>query len=59
MRNVAEALADPSDLTEIRTIAHETIAMAKSFGLNALMAAAPLEGIDLERQREFGRDATP
>ncbi len=57
VRDVAKALADPERETETRTILRERIAAPRSGGLKALLAAAPLEGIDLERPRDFGRDA--
>ena len=56
VRDVATALVDPERETETRTILREKIATPRSGGLKALLASAPLEGIDLERQREFGRD---
>ena len=46
VRDVATALVDPERETETRAILRE-----------ALLASAPLEGIDLERPRDFGRDA--
>ena len=57
VRDVATALVDPERETETRTILREKIAAARSGGLKALLASAPLEGIDLERSRDFGRDA--
>ncbi|MDD9979973.1 MAG: hypothetical protein OXU81_01195 [Gammaproteobacteria bacterium] len=57
VRDVASALVDPERATKTRTILREKIAAPRSGGLKALLASAPLEGIDLERQRDFGRDA--
>ncbi|MDE0540445.1 MAG: hypothetical protein OXH94_17155 [Rhodospirillales bacterium] len=57
VREIATALADPGRETETRAILREKIATARTGGLKALLAAAPLEGIDLERPRDFGRDA--
>jgi hypothetical protein len=34
----------------------EHFGAAEAFGLKALLAAAPLEGIDLTRERDLGRD---
>ena len=57
VRDVATALVDPERETETRAILREKIATPRSGGLKALLASAPLEGIDLERQRDFERDA--
>ncbi len=57
MRDVATALVDPERETETRAILRERIATPRSGGLKALLASAPLEGIDLERPRDPGRDA--
>lgn len=57
VRDVATALVDPERETETRAILREKIALPRAGGLKALLASAPLEGIDLERQRDFGRDA--
>ncbi len=56
VRDVATALVDPEREIEARAILREKIAMPRSGSLKALLASAPLEGIDLERSREFGRD---
>ena len=56
VRNVARALADPERETEARAILREKIAAPRSGGLKALLASAPLDGIDLERSRDVGRD---
>ena len=57
VRDVATALVDPERGTETRAILRERIAALRSGGFKALLASAPLEGIDLERPRDFGRDA--
>ena len=57
VRDVATALVDPERETETRAILREKFAIPRSGGLKALLASAPLEGIDLERPRDFGRDA--
>lgn len=59
VRDVATALVDPERETETRAILREKIAVPRSGGLKVLLASAPLEGIDLERQRDFGCDAAP
>lgn len=56
VRGVAKALADPARETEARTLLRERFGTAKAKGLKALLAAAPLEGINLTRERDFGRD---
>ncbi len=57
VRGVATALLDPQRETEARAILREKISTPRTGGLKTLLASAPLEGIDLERQRDFGRDA--
>ncbi|MDE0044375.1 MAG: hypothetical protein OXU19_00725 [bacterium] len=59
VRDIATALLDPQRESETRAILRERIAAPRSAGLKALLASAPLVGIDLERQRDFGRDAGP
>lgn len=59
VRDLAAALLDPERESETRAILRERIAAPRSAGLKVLLASAPLEGIDLERQRDFGRDAGP
>lgn len=59
VRDVVTALLDPERESETRAILRERIATPRSAGLKALLASAPLEGINLERQRDFGREAGP
>ena len=54
VRGVAKALADPARATEARTLLRERFRPVQAKGLKALLAAAPLEGIDLTREREHG-----
>ena len=56
VRGVVKALNDPDQRSEARNLLREHFGDAKSKGLKALLAAAPLEGIDLSRPRDFGRD---
>ena len=56
VRDVATALVDPERETETRAILREKFAAPHTGGLKALLASAPLDGIDLERSRDFGRD---
>jgi plasmid stability protein len=58
VRDVATALGDPAREAETRAILRERIATPRGGGLKALLAAAPLEGIDLDRPRDFGRDVS-
>lgn len=56
VRNVASALVDPERENEARAMLNERFGAARKSGLKALIAAAPLEGVDLSRERDFGRD---
>jgi hypothetical protein len=56
IRGVAKALSDPARATEARTLLRERFGAVQAKGLKALLAAAPLEGIDLNRERDLGRD---
>lgn len=56
VRGVAKALNDPDQRPEVRNLLRERFGSARSKGLKALLAAAPLEGIDLGRDRDFGRN---
>jgi hypothetical protein len=55
LRAVAAALADPRRAADARAVLRARI--AGRGGLKALLAAAPLEDVDLARPRDFGRDA--
>jgi hypothetical protein len=56
VRGVVMALSDPSRESETRAMLRERFGGSKATGLKALLASAPLEGIDLSRQRDSGRD---
>ncbi len=56
VRDIVSALADPDRGSEARALLRERFGAGKAAGLKALLAAAPLEGIDLGRERDFGRD---
>jgi hypothetical protein len=56
VRRVVTALSDPGLEVKTRALLRKTLATSKPFGLKALLAAAPLEGIDLTRERDVGRD---
>jgi hypothetical protein len=55
VRGVAGALADPAQAPQARAMLRERFGPRPGQGLKALLAGAPLEGIDLERSRDRGR----
>ncbi len=55
VRRVASALIDPEREAEARALLRQRFAEPRAEGLKAVLAAAPLEGIDLERARDTGR----
>jgi hypothetical protein len=55
VRRVASALGDPIRGREARAILRQRFAPLPVGDLKALLAAAPLEGVDLERSRDVGR----
>ena len=56
VRGIVKALSDPAREAEARALLREHFGASKGKGLKALLAAAPLEGIDLTRDRDLGRD---
>jgi DNA-binding transcriptional ArsR family regulator len=56
VRRVAAALVDPERSGEARAFLRGHFDAPPAEGLKALLAAAPLEGIDLSRERDAGRD---
>ena len=56
VRGVAQALSDPVREAEARAILRERFGAGQAKGFKAHLAAAPLEGIDLTRERDRGRD---
>ena len=56
VRNVVRALASPEQEQTARALLREHFGSRQAEGLKALLAAAPLEGINLSRKRDFGRD---
>lgn len=56
VRRIVKALGDPEREAETRTLLRERFGARPVTGLKALLAAAPLEGIDLARARDTGRD---
>ena len=55
VRSVARALADPARAAEARSLLASRFTSSTPAGLKALLAAAPLDGIDLDRPRDPGR----
>ena len=56
VRDVVTALSDPSRESETRSLLREHFGASKAAGLKALLVSAPLEGIDLICNRDFGRE---
>jgi len=57
VREVATALSDPTRQSAARKLLRQQFVEPRKLTLKALLASAPLEGIDLDRNRDFGRDA--
>lgn len=55
IRLVASALADPAQQAETRFLLRRQLAPPPAVDLKALLASAPLAGIELKRRRDFGR----
>jgi hypothetical protein len=55
LRAIAAALADPGQAAEARASLLRQFAPAPCDSLKALIASAPLNGIDLDRPRDMGR----
>ena len=56
VKSVARALGNPKMAAEARTILKARFTKPAQAGLKALLASAPLEGVDLERPRDMGRE---
>ena len=56
VRNVVRALSSPEQEQRARALLRKHFGSRQAGGLKALLAAAPLEGINLSRERDFGRD---
>ena len=59
VRGVVEALSDPAREGETRALLRERFGAGRAKSFKAMLAEAPLEGIDLTRQVDFGRDVEP
>jgi len=55
VRDVAAALSDPTRQSAVRTLIRQRLAASSEISLKALLACAPLEGIELERTSDAGR----
>jgi hypothetical protein len=53
---VVRALASPEQEQTARALLREHFGSGPAEGLKSLLAAAPLEGIDLSRRRDLSRD---
>jgi hypothetical protein len=56
VRNVVRALSSPEQQQTARALLREHFGSRRTEGLKALLASAPLEGLDLSRERDFGRN---
>ncbi len=56
VRGVASALSDPSRQAEARRLLQQRFIEPSRIDLKALLASAPLDGIDLDRSPDPGRD---
>jgi hypothetical protein len=56
VRRVASALSDPSRQAEARALLQRRFSEPPKVSLKALLASAPLDGIDLDRGDDLGRD---
>ncbi len=56
VRRVASALSDPSRQSEARKLLRQRFVESPKVSLKALLASAPLDGVNLDRDRDLGRD---
>jgi hypothetical protein len=56
VRQMAKALVDPRQAEDARSVLRERFGGLPALGLKALLAAAPLDDLDLNRARDVGRD---
>ena len=56
VRQVAAALSDPARQAAARTLLRRRFAKPAKVSLKELLSSAPLDGIDLERSEDVGRD---
>ena len=55
VRSVAQALSDPKEGADTRALLRARFAPQTGQSLKALLASAPLDGIELTRSRDTGR----
>ncbi|HEX2593518.1 MAG TPA: hypothetical protein VHL34_18610 [Rhizomicrobium sp.] len=55
MRGVAQALSDPAREKSLRAWLQQELSPVSGADLKALLASAPLEGVDLTRNKSVGR----
>ncbi len=56
VRDLANALSDPKRGPKTRAVLRQQLGAGKPKGLKALLAEAPLEGIEFERPHDLGRN---
>ena len=56
VRRVAAALSDPKRQAEARVLLRQRFVEPSHASLKALLASAPLDGIDLDRSNDLGRE---
>jgi hypothetical protein len=56
VRHVAAALSDPARQAAARMLLRQRFVEPPKVSLKALLASAPLDGIDLDRGRDLGRE---
>ena len=56
LRDIANALSDPTRVVQTRRLLYEHFNPYAGMGFKELLAAAPLEGVDLERSRDTPRE---
>ena len=56
VRQVAAALTDPTRQADARALLRQRFPTSAKLSLKELLATAPLEGIELDRARDLGRD---
>jgi len=59
VRQVAAALTDPARQRDARVLLRQRFPAPAATSLKELLMSAPLDGIDLERSRDLGRDFDP
>jgi hypothetical protein len=56
VRQIAAALADPTRQADARALLQQRFPAPATLSFKELLASAPLEGIELDRARDLGRD---